>query len=130
MPRYIPEWEYGICNGRTARRHLQEKNVEFVLWKKGDQSYDGIGHTEDQWYDMDPTWWPGFIPYVEDEKIVVIMKDIFGEKRYNAATLEYTESVLDIPPSQLLQLAFQKEAVSPSELRYLLEGGAAGAKES
>jgi len=56
-------WEYGICNGTPARKHKIKKNVQFVLWKKGDQKYvDGIGHTEDKWVNFDSSWWDGFTP--------------------------------------------------------------------
>lgn len=56
-------WEYGICNGTHARRHRFKKNVQFIIFKKGDQKYvDGIGHTEDKWVNFDSSWWDGFTP--------------------------------------------------------------------
>ena len=56
-------WEYGTCNGRYARRHKVNKNVQFIIFKKGDQRYvDGIGHTEDKWVNFDSSWWDGFTP--------------------------------------------------------------------
>lgn len=57
----ITVWEYGICNGVKARRHKINKNVQFIIWKKGDQKYvDGIGHTEDKWINFDSSWWNDF----------------------------------------------------------------------
>lgn len=54
-------WEYGTCNNRVARRHKVNKNVQFVLWEKGEQKeVDGIGHTEDKWVNFDSSWWGGF----------------------------------------------------------------------
>lgn len=59
----LNSWEYGICNGREARRHKIKRNVQFKLWKKGDQKYvDGIGHLEDKWQNFDETWWDNFTP--------------------------------------------------------------------
>lgn len=59
----ISLWEYGTCNNKPARRHKINKNVQFVIWKKGDQKYvDGIGHTEDKWIDFDKSWWSEFVP--------------------------------------------------------------------
>jgi hypothetical protein len=56
-------YSYGICNGRYARRHNKDGNVQFILWKKGDQKYvDGIGHTKDKWHNFDSSWWNGFEP--------------------------------------------------------------------
>ena len=50
-------WEYGNCNDRPARRHKINKNVQFVLWKAGEQ-----GHKEDYWHNFDSSWWGGFTP--------------------------------------------------------------------
>lgn len=50
-------WEYGTCNGMYARRHKLNKNVQFVLWKAGEQ-----GHKEDYWHNLDSSWWDGFAP--------------------------------------------------------------------
>ena len=52
-----PEWEYGTAgaNATPARRHTKRGNVQFVLWKAGEQ-----GHTEDYWHDFDQSWWPTF----------------------------------------------------------------------
>ncbi|OIR11010.1 hypothetical protein GALL_71810 [mine drainage metagenome] len=49
------EWEYGQVEGRRARRHRNNGNVQFVLWEAGSQ-----GHHEDFWHDFDPSWWPLF----------------------------------------------------------------------
>lgn len=69
MPRFCKGavsfslWEYGTCNGMYARRHKVNKNVQFIIFKKGDQKYvDGIGHTEDKWVNFDSSWWDGFTP--------------------------------------------------------------------
>ena len=57
------EWIYGTCKGSIARKHRKKGNIQFVLWKKGDQSHiDGIGHTEDKWVDFDSSWWCQFVP--------------------------------------------------------------------
>jgi hypothetical protein len=56
-------WEFGICNQRPARRHKKNRNVQFILWRVGDQKYvDGVGHTEDKWVNFDSSWWDGFVP--------------------------------------------------------------------
>lgn len=63
------DYSYGTCNGRYARKHNIQGNVQFILWKKGDQSYvDGIGHTEDVWVDFHSSWWGGFIPSINNEE--------------------------------------------------------------
>ena len=55
-------WEYGTCAGKKARRHTANGNVQFVLWRKGDQKeVDGIGHLEDKWVDFDRSWWSLFV---------------------------------------------------------------------
>jgi len=38
-------WEYGLCSKSIARRHKTNGEVQFVLWKAGEQ-----GHTEDYWH--------------------------------------------------------------------------------
>lgn len=40
-----PLYEYGQCHERRARRNRLTGDVEFVLWKAGEQ-----GHTEDYWH--------------------------------------------------------------------------------
>lgn len=50
-------WVYGTCNGRPARKHRINGNVQFVLWRAGEQ-----GHEEDYWHNFDPSWWHGFKP--------------------------------------------------------------------
>jgi hypothetical protein len=50
-------WQYGTCNNRVARRHRIYKNVQFILWKAGEQ-----GHIEDYWHNFDRSWWSQFIP--------------------------------------------------------------------
>lgn len=48
-------WIYGECNDLPARKHRKKGNVQFVLWKAGEQ-----GHKEDYWHNMDSSWWDGF----------------------------------------------------------------------
>lgn len=56
-------WEYGICtvDGTTikqkARRHKIKGNVQFILWKAGEQ-----GHQEDYWHNFNETHWKNFKP--------------------------------------------------------------------
>lgn len=52
------KWIYGVCKGRHARKHRRNKNVQFILWKAGEQ-----GHKEDFWYDFDSSWWDQFQAY-------------------------------------------------------------------
>ena len=49
-------WQYGTCHGGRARRHRFFRNVQFVIWKAGEQ-----GHAEDYWIDMNEFWWPQFV---------------------------------------------------------------------
>lgn len=49
-------WEYGRCHDRLARRHKASGEVQFILWKAGQQ-----GHAENYWHRFDPSWWPGFV---------------------------------------------------------------------
>lgn len=60
MKEQKQEWEYGTCNGTAARRHIKNKNVQFVLWKAGEQ-----GHKEDCWHNFDSSWWEGFKTFKE-----------------------------------------------------------------
>lgn len=48
-------WEYGTCSSRNARRHKILKNVQFVLWKAGEQ-----GHKRDFWHNFDTSWYELF----------------------------------------------------------------------
>lgn len=48
-------WIYGTCNNKIARKHSIHKNVQFVLWKEGEQ-----GHKKDYWHNFDSSWWNGF----------------------------------------------------------------------
>jgi hypothetical protein len=50
-------WQYGTVDGYKARRHRKNKNVQFILWKAGQE-----GHQEDFWHDFDESWWVKFIP--------------------------------------------------------------------
>ena len=50
------EWEYGTCDGSPARRHKANKNVQFILWKAGEE-----GHKEDFWHNLDSSYWNSFV---------------------------------------------------------------------
>lgn len=51
------KWEYGVCghDERPARRHKKNGNVQFVLWRGGEQGYE-----KDHWHDFDRSWWTTF----------------------------------------------------------------------
>lgn len=56
-------WEYGYVGAKNARRHKKNGNVQFVLWRVGDQKeVDGIGHTSEKWVNFDKSWWVQFTP--------------------------------------------------------------------
>lgn len=48
-------WIYGTCNNKKARKHSIDKNVQFILWKAGEQ-----GHKVDCWVNFDSSWWKQF----------------------------------------------------------------------
>lgn len=51
-------WKYGKIAGKsiwTARRHKIFRNVQFILWKAGQQ-----GHKKDYWTNYDKYWWEFF----------------------------------------------------------------------
>lgn len=48
-------WIYGTCNNIQARKNRIKGNVQFVLWKAGEQ-----GHLEHFWHDFDHSWWKDF----------------------------------------------------------------------
>lgn len=48
-------WEYGTCANKLARKHKLKGNVQFILWKAGEQ-----GHKKDYWHNFDPSWWVQF----------------------------------------------------------------------
>ncbi len=50
-------WEFGMCKDMKARRHRKDKNVQFIIWNKGEQ-----GHLVDCWIDFDKYWWSDFTP--------------------------------------------------------------------
>lgn len=59
-----PMYTYGTCYGIPARKHKTKGNVQFIMWKKGDQKdVDGIVHTHDKWINFDKSHWNGFEPY-------------------------------------------------------------------
>lgn len=51
----IQLWEYGTCNNMVARKHKIKGNVQFILWKAGEQ-----GYKEDYWHNYDKSWWELF----------------------------------------------------------------------
>ena len=53
---HIQEYEYGYVKQTRARRNRFTGEVQFVLWKAGEQ-----GHNEDYWHKFDSSWWPLFI---------------------------------------------------------------------
>jgi hypothetical protein len=57
------DYEHGMCIGRPARRRRKTGEVQFVLWKAGQQ-----GHTNDYWHRFDESWWPCFVAKAEGEK--------------------------------------------------------------
>ena len=48
-------WDYGTCSNKQARKHKLAGNVQFVLWKKGEQ-----GHKKNYWHNFDSSWWSQF----------------------------------------------------------------------
>ncbi len=58
-------WVYGTCRNRKARKDIVHKNVQFVLWKAGQQ-----GHKVDFWIDFDSSWWHGFEYDKNSNKII------------------------------------------------------------
>ncbi len=57
-------WEYGVCGSNRARRHIKNRNVQFVLWEAGEQ-----GYKENYWHNFDSSWWPEFKLTIKTEKI-------------------------------------------------------------
>jgi hypothetical protein len=55
-------WEYGTCNGRHSRRDRKTREVQFILFNKGDQKseYHPEGHAEDVWINFDSSWYKNF----------------------------------------------------------------------
>lgn len=52
-----PSYEYGTVRETKARRDRRTGEVQFVLWKAGEQ-----GHEADYWHKFDDSWWPLFVP--------------------------------------------------------------------
>jgi hypothetical protein len=46
---------YGYVNNTPARKNTLTKEVEFVLWRAGEQ-----GHQKDYWIRFDSSWWSQF----------------------------------------------------------------------
>ena len=78
-------WEYGriitdtptmfgdrMDPNRVHRRHRFKHNVQFVLWRAGEQ-----GHTEDYWHDMNEFWWEFF---VKDEAVTLTNQEVSNGK--------------------------------------------------
>lgn len=60
---YLSVWEFGRCgNQEHTRRHRIKGNVQFILWRAGEQ-----GHRQDYWHDMDSSWWSLFVPTTKAE---------------------------------------------------------------
>ena len=57
-----PEWEYGTCEGRRARRHRKTGEVQFELWLAGE-----AGHEKTCWHNFHRNWWKHFEPNVPDQ---------------------------------------------------------------
>ena len=53
----IEFWTYGTCNNMPARKHKIKGNVQFILWKTGEQ-----GHKEDYWINFDSSHYSNFKP--------------------------------------------------------------------
>lgn len=49
-------WQYGLCNGREARRHRIFRNVQFVLWESSKQ-----GHKMERWINFHGSRYKNFI---------------------------------------------------------------------
>ena len=57
-------WIYGICKGRHSRKNKITGDVQFILWKKGDQKeVDGIGHLKDKWHNFGKGHEVDFVAY-------------------------------------------------------------------
>ena len=52
-------YEYGTCGDGPARRNRLTGEVQFVLWKAGEQ-----GHTEDYWHKFGAGWEKQFKPNI------------------------------------------------------------------
>lgn len=44
-------WQYGTCNGLKARKHPLFRNVQMLLWEKGEK-----GHKKNYWIDFHEYW--------------------------------------------------------------------------
>lgn len=52
-------YEYGTFRkGERARRNTTTGEVQFILWKAGED-----GHDTDMWHAADSSWWGTFVPY-------------------------------------------------------------------
>ena len=59
------EWEYGLAGSdlKTARRHRKNGNVQFLIWKPGEQ-----GWPNGKWVNFDSSWWKTFISTEDKER--------------------------------------------------------------
>lgn len=63
------QWEYGVVSSerlssvKSARRHRKNGNVQFILYKAGQE-----GYSSDFWVDFDKYWWKFFKPTIVDKK--------------------------------------------------------------
>jgi hypothetical protein len=55
--RRKPLYEYGTVNGKHARKNRKTGEVQFVMWKAGEQ-----GHMQDYWINFNSYLWPQFEP--------------------------------------------------------------------
>ena len=58
------QYTYGFVNNTPARKNNKTGEVQFVIWRAGEQ-----GHKEDYWIRFDSSWWSQFKPEINDEKI-------------------------------------------------------------
>ena len=70
----VPEWEYGTLWGRKARRHLKNRNVQFILGKMTNHDI------QDSWIDFDRSWWKEFKVDHPDSTKKIMSEDAVNEK--------------------------------------------------
>jgi cysteinyl-tRNA synthetase len=58
------QYTFGSIGDTPARKNNKTGEVQFVLWKAGEQ-----GHKEDYWIRFDSSWWSQFKPEINDEKV-------------------------------------------------------------
>jgi len=60
---YNLKWENGVCNELPARKNRFTKEVQFVLWKRGQH-----GHASDYWIAFDRSHWDNFWSVIDFKK--------------------------------------------------------------